>query len=378
MAGKRPMTLRLITRGSEMMVARMWPFQDVMAARPDVGYTVHLLGEYGGDLEQLRSRAYVKRRLPVRRADDEVWLLRGWNKPNLVAAAYAARARRIPLMLWHEPPGRTWEASTISQAARIRVRKLLLPQTFRAYRGCVLLGIGELAARRFAELAPGSHVHVLPYPDHQADELLSRGGAEPEVAEPDVAEPDVAEPEVAERAVPRLLFVGEFSPRKGVDLLAAACEDLWREGARFELRYVGGGPSEQLLREHASRSGGRAEVLGALRGDALLDLFGSCDGFVLPSRWDGWGLVVHEALAAGLPVVVSDACGAKMLVGDCGVVFGAGDPGGLARGLRWCISLTRRERDAIRSQGREAAAAITMDRIGDALVAHAREALALA
>jgi glycosyltransferase involved in cell wall biosynthesis len=344
-----------------MTLARMWPFQDLMAARQDLDYSVHLLGRYRGDPEAIRTRAFVHQSLPKSRLTNEVWLIRGWNSVRLVLAAYSARARGLPLMLWNETPGRTYEALTWREAVRIRARELLLPQLFRAYRGCVLLGIGELATRRFAELAPGSRVHLLAYPDDRADALL---------ASPDG---DYAQ---ESRQAPRLLFVGELSHRKGFDVLVQACEKLWAEGLEFSIRYAGSGPMEGLARIHAARSGGRAEVLGQTDGEALLNLYRTSDGFVLPSRWDGWGLVVHEALAAGLPVVVSDKCGARILSRDCGVIVEAASRERLAQGLRWCISLTPSERAAMRLRARAHAAELTMERVADALVGHVREALA--
>ncbi len=343
-----------------MTLARMWPFQDLMAARQDLDYSVHLLGPYQGDRDLIRSRPFVYESLPSGRQRGEVWLLRGWNSARLVLAACSARVRRIPLMLWHETPGRTYEAATWREAARIRAREALLPQIFRAYRGSVLLGVGELATQRFGELAPGSRVHLLPYPNHQADALLaapysdsSRDGAHG----------------------PQLLFVGQLSRRKGVDLLIQACEQLWREGVEFGIRYAGTGPMGDLIRAHAARSEGRAEALGHVGGDALLELFRASDGFVLPSRWDAWGLVVHEALAAGLPVVVSNKCGAKMLCDNCGVTVDAGSSASLVEGLRWWASLTRDERISISSRARALAAGLTMDRVADALVGHAWQAL---
>ena len=167
------LTLRLINSGSEMTLVRMLPFYDMMAARGDLEYSIHLLGAYHGDPELIRVRPYVHQHWPRGRASGEVWLLRGWNTSRLVAAAYLARVRRIPLMLWHETPGRTYEATSWRDKARIVARETLLPQIFRAYRGCVMLGIGELATQRFADLAPGSRVSLLPYPNHQADALLA-------------------------------------------------------------------------------------------------------------------------------------------------------------------------------------------------------------
>jgi glycosyltransferase involved in cell wall biosynthesis len=343
----------------------MWPFPDIMAARPDLDYSLHLLGNYGNcgvDPEVILPRPYVYQHLPRARTRGEVWLLRSWNTPWLVAAGYCARLRRIPLMLWHEAPGKTYDTTSWRSKARILVREISMPQIFRPYRGCVMLGIGELAIRRFAELAPRSRVSLLPYPNPQADALLAFPG-DGQVR--------------VHRGTLQLLFVGELSHRKAVDVLAAACERLWNEGFVFNVNYAGDGPMEQFLRVHAERSGGRAALLGHLSGEALLDLYLSADGFVLPSRWDGWGLPVHEALAAGLPVVVSDMCGAKMLCDGCGRVVSAGDVTSLVEGLRWCLSLSPEERRTIAIRGRAAASAITMDKVADALVRHAREALVL-
>src|SRR5262249_45925173 len=46
--------------------------------------------------------------------------------------------------------------------------------------------------------------------------------------------------------------------------------------------------------------------------ERLSDYFGRCDVFILPSRHDGWGVVVNQALAAGLPIITSDAVGAGL------------------------------------------------------------------
>jgi hypothetical protein len=209
-----------------MTIARMWPFYDMMAARQDLDCSLHLLGDYHGDLDAIQVRPYVYQSLPRGKAAGEVWLLRGWNTPRLVVAAYIARIRRIPLMLWHETPGRTYEAARWRDKARIFAREMLLPQIFRAYRGCVMLGVGELATQRFAELAPGSQVSLLPYPHYQADVLLT--------------ELQRAEAH-AYRDTLQFLFVGELSRRKAVDVLATALRAAVGRGLRFSrpLRWRG-------------------------------------------------------------------------------------------------------------------------------------------
>ena len=60
------------------------------------------------------------------------------------------------------------------------------------------------------------------------------------------------------------------------------------------------------------------------------------DLLVLPSRYDGWGVVVNEALMCGVPVVVSSACGAKELIKDGvnGYIFESGN----LQSLRMCLN----------------------------------------
>src|SRR5205085_7709712 len=73
----------------------------------------------------------------------------------------------------------------------------------------------------------------------------------------------------------------------------------------------------------------------------------AASALVLPSRFDGWGLVINEALMAGVPVIVSNACGAAELVQDGvhGFVFSSGDSASLATKM---ASLLRSEPAAMR------------------------------
>jgi glycosyltransferase involved in cell wall biosynthesis len=77
----------------------------------------------------------------------------------------------------------------------------------------------------------------------------------------------------------------------------------------------------------------RIEYAGFQAPDVLPAFFARADVFVLPSRYDGWGVVVNQALGAGLPVVCSEAVGAghDLVVEEVnGLKFPAGDAMALA------------------------------------------------
>ena len=108
-------------------------------------------------------------------------------------------------------------------------------------------------------------------------------------------------------------FVGRLSVEKNIRLLAQVQKDL--EGRRFRdfrFRIVGQGAEEQWLREHLPR----AEFTGVLRGEALARAYAGMDVFVFPSHTDTFGNVVLEALASGVPAVVTPHGGPKSLVQD--------------------------------------------------------------
>jgi glycosyltransferase involved in cell wall biosynthesis len=137
----------------------------------------------------------------------------------------------------------------------------------------------------------------------------------------------------APRAPITFLFCGQMIRRKGVDLLLAAFERLVEKGLDVELRLVGREANLSEFLENLT-PGGRARVCyeGFQPPDRLPEYFSNSDIFVLPSRHDGWGVVVNQALGAGLPVITSDAVGSGLdLVEDDvnGFKFAAGDLDGL-------------------------------------------------
>jgi glycosyltransferase involved in cell wall biosynthesis len=103
----------------------------------------------------------------------------------------------------------------------------------------------------------------------------------------------------------RFLFVGRFIERKGLDVLL----DAFGRVDGGELWLVGDGPQRGSAEAAAARDP-RIRLLGHLQGDPLEAAYRESDVLVVPSLYEPWGLVVHEGLAHGLPVIVTDQVGA--------------------------------------------------------------------
>lgn len=134
----------------------------------------------------------------------------------------------------------------------------------------------------------------------------------------------------------RVVFAGAPIRRKGFDLLIEALCQLHERGARFHLRRVG--PRAELAGLVARLPPGGWSEAGNLTQRGLAAELAAADLLVLPSRSDSFGMVVPEALAAGVPVLVSDQVGAADLVeeGVNGWIVAAGDVPALAARLGEC------------------------------------------
>lgn len=116
----------------------------------------------------------------------------------------------------------------------------------------------------------------------------------------------------------RIIFVGNLIERKRVGLLIRAIAALKNEN--IELVVIGGGPLESSLKVQGEQQlPGQIEWKGRLPMHQVPNEIAAADCLVLPSRHDGWGAVVSEALMVGTPVICSDACGAAVAVKASGV-----------------------------------------------------------
>lgn len=137
----------------------------------------------------------------------------------------------------------------------------------------------------------------------------------------------------------RLLSVAQLMPHKGLDIALEALASL-KTPRSWRLSVVGSGFQRQQL-HHLSQKLGiekRVEFVGTKPNEKIFDLMANSDYVLLPSRFDGWGAVVNEALSCGTPVICSDHCGAKDLLAESwrGEIVPAGNIG------EWSSILERR------------------------------------
>jgi glycosyltransferase involved in cell wall biosynthesis len=141
-----------------------------------------------------------------------------------------------------------------------------------------------------------------------------------------------------ERKVERVfLFSGSLIARKGVDFLARAFVRLVTELDHVKLRIVGEGELRDAVAQTLGPVSERVEFVGFKDWNELPGEYARADVLCVPSRYDGWGLVVPEGLASGLPVIATDRMGAALEfieTGRNGWLIRAGDEEALLSAMR--------------------------------------------
>lgn len=134
-------------------------------------------------------------------------------------------------------------------------------------------------------------------------------------------------PYLRENRVFRFLFVGRIIPVKGIDILLEAFSNAFKNHHNVELHIVGDGELFDEFKQNYTVD--NIKFTGAKFEDELRQEYIDASAFILPSNYEPWGLVVNEAMAAGLPVIVSDQVGAAWDLVDgheTGFIFKYDDP----------------------------------------------------
>lgn len=130
---------------------------------------------------------------------------------------------------------------------------------------------------------------------------------------------------VSEGSKIKFIFIGQLIKRKRLDLLLNSMVSLPKES--YTLEVIGSGPLEESLKLQAERLDlGEINWRGVIPIGDIPNILSDVDCLVLPSRHDGWGAVVSEALLSGVRVICSDTCGSSgvALASGVGQVFLSG------------------------------------------------------
>jgi len=132
----------------------------------------------------------------------------------------------------------------------------------------------------------------------------------------------------------KFLAVGRFSPKhKGFDLLIKAFAIFAQRNKDWQLDIVGDGPEKNKLAQMIVEEGLEGRIRLHPFTNGIQAYYSSASIYVLSSRWEGFGLVMVEAMAHGLPIISSDLPSSKDILGDFGLYFRNGDIQELAQRL---------------------------------------------
>ncbi len=133
-------------------------------------------------------------------------------------------------------------------------------------------------------------------------------------------------------------------PRKGIDLLIKACHGLYERNIPFHCHIIGDGPEKENLMQLARELEIEKQVTfhGRLERESIPRFLPECDVFVLPSYAEGMSNAALEAMACGLPLVLTDTGGTKELIEDNGVIIPTGDQTALEETLSQLLTQPQR------------------------------------
>jgi len=219
---------------------------------------------------------------------ERIHIIPGYSRLFLLELAWFLSSQRVPWLHWGEkswPKLRSHLTFAVKRVYGRMVRR----------HGLGALAIGQLAREEFLRWGiPGDRIHFLPY------------------AVPRVLVPGAAESTELPMEGPRFLFLGLLCQNKGIDLLLLAMRDVLAAYPNARLELTGKDESQGGY----ARAAERLDIAHAVRFTGVVDsseigsVLHRCEVLVLPSRHDGWGVVLNEAASLGKGLIASDGCGA--------------------------------------------------------------------
>jgi glycosyltransferase involved in cell wall biosynthesis len=251
----------------------------------------------------------------------DVVVVSGWSTFGAQAAIIWCRVRRVPYVLVVEShdyvPRRAW---------RRVVKNLVVPRIVRSAAGVLVTG-SLVRASMIARGAGDKQIQIFANTIDVAD-FKSRADALAAKRSELRTFLGIRNHDVAVVCVARLV------EDKALDTLIRAAA---AAGPPVVAVLVGEGAEQQRLEELASHLGVRVVFTGVVDWNRIIEIYVASDVFALVSRHETWGVVVNEAAACGLPLVLSDHVGAAhdlLEVGQNGLLVPPDDVSATARALR--------------------------------------------
>ena len=310
------------------------------AARPELGGVERWARELCRRLPQLDPDGYEVVRPPARLVHRA-----GHAWEQVALPAYAAR-RRTPLLLCPAnlaPLAFGRNVVVIHDAAALRRpgwysrlyvawQRALLPALAR--RALHLVTVSEFSRAELVELLGADPARITVIPGGVDERFGPHADAEAAAAALGLRRPYV-------------LTVASLTARKNLAALATSAARLAADGIEL---VVAGGDRPQLRAEPGDLG---VRLLGHVPDEHLPGLYAGARAFVLPSRYEGFGLTVLEAMAAGTPVVASDTTALPETVGDAGLLVSPEDPAAIADAVARALGS---DHDRLAAAGRARAA----------------------
>lgn len=250
----------------------------------------------------------------------------GWDSFASESAYFVCRMRHVPFVIW--------SGSTINEPSLQRTLTLPLVKTI--VRGSAAgIAYGTRAKEYLVQLGARPDRVLIAMNTVDVDYFRTRSALSAEKRAERRAALGLTDKRI-------IMFNGRLVPRKGTDVLLRAFAALKPDLPEAGLLLVGYGPEEVRLKELASALNvDDVHFAGHVRLEDLPGYYACADVFVLPSWGEPWGLVLNEAMAAGLPVIATDQVGASVdLIRDGvnGHIVPARDPTALARALHQVLA----------------------------------------
>ena len=233
----------------------------------------------------------------LNRIEPDVLLCGGYNYLASWQAAYWARRRRVPLLLWSE--------STAFDRRRgyrfVEFAKTLFLNL------CAAFVVPGRSSLNYLQNLGITEQRIFTAPNAVDVSLFSQSA--------EAARQSGPQPGGNHRLPSRyFLYVGRLVKAKGIFDLVEAYGKLNPEiRTQIGLVFAGEGSDRGELQERAARIvPGTVQILGFTHREELPGLYALADGFVFPTHSDPWGLVVNEAMACSLPVIVTNVAGCAL------------------------------------------------------------------